>query len=75
MAKPVAVTGNEACAEALRQINPDVCAAYPITPATDLMQRFAGFVNDIPIGIYADGDILQQSNHTQHIPSKRLYLI
>jgi pyruvate ferredoxin oxidoreductase alpha subunit len=46
MGKPVAVTGNEACAEALRQINPDVCAAYPITPATDLMQRFSGFVND-----------------------------
>ncbi len=46
MGEIVAVTGNEACAEALRQINPDVCAAYPITPATDLMQRFAGFVND-----------------------------
>ena len=47
MAKPVAVTGNEACAEALRQINPDVCAAYPITPATDLMQRFSGFVSNV----------------------------
>src|SRR4030065_882856 len=46
MAKIVAVTGNEAVAEALRQINPDVCAAYPITPATDLMQRFAGFVSN-----------------------------
>jgi pyruvate ferredoxin oxidoreductase alpha subunit len=46
MGKIVAVTGNEACAHALRQINPDVCAAYPITPATDLMQRFSSFVND-----------------------------
>jgi pyruvate ferredoxin oxidoreductase alpha subunit len=46
MGKIVAVTGNEACAEALKQINPDVCAAYPITPATDLMQRFSGFVSD-----------------------------
>jgi pyruvate ferredoxin oxidoreductase alpha subunit len=46
MSKPVAVTGNEACAEALRQANPDVCAAYPITPATDLMQRFAGCVSN-----------------------------
>jgi pyruvate ferredoxin oxidoreductase alpha subunit len=45
MAK-VAVTGNEAVANALRQINPDVCAAYPITPATDLMQRFSGYVAD-----------------------------
>jgi pyruvate ferredoxin oxidoreductase alpha subunit len=46
MGKIVAVTGNEACAQALKQINPDVCAAYPITPATDLMQRFSGFVSD-----------------------------
>lgn len=44
MTKPVAVTGNEAAANALRQANPDVCAAYPITPQTDMMQRFAGFV-------------------------------
>ena len=44
MAKIVAVTGNEA--QRLRQINPDACAAYPITPATDLMQRFADFVSN-----------------------------
>jgi len=31
MAKVVAVTGNEAVANALRQIDPDVSAAYPIT--------------------------------------------
>lgn len=43
MAKVVAVTGNEAVANALRQANPDVCAAYPITPQTDMMQRFASF--------------------------------
>jgi len=46
MARVVAVTGNEAVAEALRQTNPDVCAAYPITPATELMQRFAAFVSN-----------------------------
>ncbi len=46
MGRVVAVTGNEAVAEALRQIGPDVCAAYPITPQTDLMQRFASFVSD-----------------------------
>ncbi|MEW6213875.1 MAG: pyruvate ferredoxin oxidoreductase [Nitrospirota bacterium] len=46
MAWIVAVTGNEAVAEALRQVNPDVCAAYPITPQTDLMQRFSSFVSD-----------------------------
>jgi pyruvate ferredoxin oxidoreductase alpha subunit len=30
----------------MRQINPDVCAAYPITPQTELMQQFASFVAD-----------------------------
>ncbi|MBN2190673.1 MAG: pyruvate ferredoxin oxidoreductase [Candidatus Aureabacteria bacterium] len=42
----VAKTGNEAMAEAMRQINPDVVAAYPITPATEIAQIFAGFVAD-----------------------------
>lgn len=46
MAKVVAVTGNEAVANALRQVNPDVCSAYPITPQTDIMQRFSSFVAD-----------------------------
>jgi pyruvate ferredoxin oxidoreductase alpha subunit len=40
----VAKTGNEAMAEAMRQINPDVVAAYPITPATEIAQIFAQFV-------------------------------
>ncbi len=44
MGKRLAVTGNQAIAEAMRQINPDVCAAYPITPSTEVMQRFASFV-------------------------------
>lgn len=42
----VARTGNEAMAEAMRQINPDVVAAYPITPATEVVQIFAGYVAD-----------------------------
>ncbi len=42
----VARTGNEAMAEAMRQINPDVVAAYPITPATEIVQIFAGYVAD-----------------------------
>jgi pyruvate ferredoxin oxidoreductase alpha subunit len=46
MARILAVSGNEAVAEAFRQTNPDVCAAYPITPATELMQRFSSFVSD-----------------------------
>jgi len=42
----LAKTGNEAMAEAMRQINPDVVAAYPITPATEVVMIFATFVAD-----------------------------
>ena len=42
----VALEGNEAVAEAMRQINPDVVAAYPITPSTEIVQNFAQFVSD-----------------------------
>jgi len=42
----LAVTGNEAVAEAMRQVNPDVVAAYPITPATEIAQVFAQYVAD-----------------------------
>src|SRR3989339_1917682 len=41
-----AKTGNEAMAEAMRQINPDVVAAYPITPATEIVMIFAQFLAD-----------------------------
>ncbi|MBI4743949.1 MAG: pyruvate ferredoxin oxidoreductase [Actinobacteria bacterium] len=44
MAKTVALTGNAACAQAMRQINPDVVAAYPITPQTTIVEEFATFV-------------------------------
>lgn len=46
MKERIALTGNEATAMAMRQINPDVCAAYPITPATEIMQIFASYVAD-----------------------------
>lgn len=42
----VAKTGNEVVAEAMRQINPDVVAAYPITPQTEIVQLFSNFVAD-----------------------------
>lgn len=42
----LALTGNQAVAEAIRQINPHVCAAYPITPTTQIMQDVARFVAD-----------------------------
>lgn len=44
MAKTVALTGNSACAQAMRQINPDVVAAYPITPQTTIVEEFSTFV-------------------------------
>ncbi len=43
-----ALTGAQAVAEAMRQANPDVVAAYPITPQTPIVEQFASFVaNDI----------------------------
>ncbi|WP_027339737.1 pyruvate ferredoxin oxidoreductase [Halonatronum saccharophilum] len=46
MSSKVALTGNEALAQAMRQINPDVVAAYPITPQTAMVQTFSQFVAD-----------------------------
>lgn len=42
----LAVTGNEAAAEAMRQIDPDVVCAYPITPQTEVVQIYAQMVAD-----------------------------
>ena len=38
------LSGNEAVATAMKQINPDTMAAYPITPSTEIPQYFADFV-------------------------------
>ena len=38
------LSGNEAVAVAMRQINPDVVAAFPITPSTEIPQYFSTFV-------------------------------
>ncbi len=46
MAKVVALTGDQVAAEAMRQIEPDVVAAYPITPQTEIVMTFAQFVAD-----------------------------
>ncbi len=42
----IPMTGNDAGAYAMKQIDPDVCAAYPITPSTEFMQTFAQYVAD-----------------------------
>ncbi len=40
------LSGNEAVAYAMKQINPDVVAAFPITPSTEVPQFFSTFVNN-----------------------------
>ncbi|MCK9265383.1 pyruvate ferredoxin oxidoreductase [bacterium] len=57
----VAKTGNEAFAEAMRQINPDVVAAYPITPATEIVQIFSQFVAD---GLVKTEFVAVESEHS-----------
>ncbi len=42
----VGITGNSAVALAMKQINPDVCAAYPITPSTTVIEEFSSYVAD-----------------------------
>ena len=42
--KVIALTGNQAAAEAMRQINFDIAAVYPISPQTELMGFFAEYV-------------------------------
>jgi len=44
MPETMALTGNDSAAYALKQINPDVMAAYPITPQTEMMHKFAEYV-------------------------------
>ena len=46
MRQKVTLTGNEAVALAMKQLNPDVVAAYPIPPATEIVQIFSTYVND-----------------------------
>ncbi len=56
-----AVTGNQAVAFAMKQINPDVVAAYPITPQTDVVQNFAEYVAD---GVVKANFVTVESEHS-----------
>ena len=56
-----ALTGNEAVAYAMKQIDPDVVAAYPITPATEIVQIFSDYVNN---GQVSTEMILVESEHS-----------
>lgn len=44
--KMIPLSGAQSVAHAMRQINPEVVAVYPITPQTGIMHQFASFVND-----------------------------
>ncbi|MEK6530863.1 MAG: pyruvate ferredoxin oxidoreductase [Deltaproteobacteria bacterium] len=55
------LTGNSAVAFAMKQINPDVCAAYPITPSTQVIEDFSSYVAD---GAVATELITVESEHS-----------
>jgi len=57
----VALLGNATIAEAMRQINPDVVAAFPITPATGIVQEFSKYVHD---GVLDTEFITVESEHS-----------
>ena len=54
-------SGNAAVAYAMKQINPDVVAAYPITPQTDCVERFAEYVSE---GLVDSEFITVESEHS-----------
>ncbi|MBI3359714.1 MAG: pyruvate ferredoxin oxidoreductase, partial [Chloroflexi bacterium] len=61
MSRIRALDGNGAVAQAMRQINPDVVAAYPITPQTSIVENFAQMVAD---GEVATEFITVESEHS-----------
>jgi pyruvate ferredoxin oxidoreductase alpha subunit len=57
----IGLTGNTAVALAMKQIDPDVCAAYPITPSTAVMEEFSSYVAD---GKVSTELIMAESEHS-----------
>lgn len=55
------LSGNEATAVAMKQINPDVVAAFPITPSTEVPQYFSTFVAD---GVVETEFVAVESEHS-----------
>ena len=55
MARKDRLSGNEAVAFAMKQIDPDVMGAFPITPSTEIPQYFAQYV--------ANGEV-----NTEYVP-------
>jgi len=55
------MSGNEAVATAMRQVNPDVMPAFPITPSTEIPQYMAQYVAD---GAVDTVQVLVESEHS-----------
>jgi pyruvate ferredoxin oxidoreductase alpha subunit len=55
------MSGNQAAATAIRQINPDVIAAFPITPSTEIPQYVSSFKAD---GLIDTEFIAVESEHS-----------
>lgn len=55
------LSGNEASAIAMKQINPDVVAAFPITPSTEIPQYFSTFVSN---GVVDTEFVAVESEHS-----------
>ncbi|MFZ5986494.1 MAG: pyruvate ferredoxin oxidoreductase [Bacillota bacterium] len=55
------LSGNEAVAVAMKQINPDVVAAFPITPSTEIPQYFSQYVAD---GVVDTEFVAVESEHS-----------
>ena len=74
MAKRDRLSGNEAVAIALRQINPDVFPAFPITPSTEIPQYFASFVANGQVDKQEAGrEILKLINQIILLKIKMIY--
>jgi len=58
---PLAATGNVFVTEAFRQIEPDALCAYPITPQTTIVEKFAQLVAD---GHVATEYVCTESEHS-----------
>ena len=61
MSKKNRMSGNEAVANAMRQINPDVVAAFPITPSTEIPQYISKFKAD---GLITTEFVAVESEHS-----------
>jgi pyruvate ferredoxin oxidoreductase alpha subunit len=61
MNKRLAFTGNQAASYAMKQIGPDVVAAYPITPQTEIVMGYSKYVAD---GLVKTAMIPVESEHS-----------